>query len=236
MLGLMLAALFSATASMISSQLNVFSGVLTENIYKPLANRPSEKQLVYMGRVFTVVLGGVVALIAIGTPFMGGAAQMIIGVTQVMVTPLLAPALLALFIPRLGTRTIWATVGICFPLGLLTKFTDVLAGSWMADSTFTGVFLPLIVIAATLLFSRKEAPGWAKIRDLADRESKREHPPSSAVPALIVAISLAAAALTLLILIAFNDTSQGLLAGFSGALFVLSALLFSLSRRMNRKT
>jgi solute:Na+ symporter, SSS family len=97
MLGLMLAALFSATASMISSQLNVFSGVLTENIYKPLAKNTSEKQLVHMGRVFTFILGGLIALIAIGTPFMGGAAKMIIGVTQVMVTPLLAPTLLALF-------------------------------------------------------------------------------------------------------------------------------------------
>ncbi|MGB1130759.1 MAG: sodium:solute symporter family transporter, partial [Haloferula sp.] len=46
MLGLMLAALFSATASMISSQLNVFSGVLTKNIYEPLARNPDERQLV----------------------------------------------------------------------------------------------------------------------------------------------------------------------------------------------
>ncbi|MGB0258237.1 MAG: sodium:solute symporter family transporter, partial [Coraliomargarita sp.] len=139
MLGLMIAALFSATASMISSQLNVFSGVLTENIYKPLAKDPSDKQLVRMGRVFTCVLGVTVAGIAIATPYMGGAAKMIISVTQVMVTPLLAPTLLALFIPRLGVNTIWATVGICFPLGLIAKFTDLLAGSWLADTTVTGV-------------------------------------------------------------------------------------------------
>ena len=36
MLGLMLAAMFSATASMVSSQLNVFAGVLTNDILKPL--------------------------------------------------------------------------------------------------------------------------------------------------------------------------------------------------------
>lgn len=39
MVGLMLAAMFSATASMVSSQLNVFSGVLTNDIYKPLAKK-----------------------------------------------------------------------------------------------------------------------------------------------------------------------------------------------------
>ena len=71
MLGLMIAALFSATASMISSQLNVFSGVLTENIYKPLAKDLSDKQLVRMGRVFTCLLGVAVAGIAIATPYGG---------------------------------------------------------------------------------------------------------------------------------------------------------------------
>jgi SSS family solute:Na+ symporter len=72
MLGLMLAALFSATASMISSQLNVFSGVLTENMYKPLAGNPSDKQMVRMGRVFTCLLGLIVAAIAVATPYLGG--------------------------------------------------------------------------------------------------------------------------------------------------------------------
>ena len=232
MLGLMLAALFSATASMISSQLNVFSGVLTENIYKPLAKDASEKQLVHMGRVFTFVLGALVALIAIATPYLGGAAKMIIAITQVMVTPLLAPTLLAMFIPRLGVRTIWATVGLCFPLGILSKFTNVLAGTWMADSTFTGVFLPLIVIAVVLLFCRREAPGWSAIRELTAREAKREHPPSSAFPALIVSISLAVCAATLFGLIPLNETNRVLLAGFGMALLVLATLLFGLARRM----
>jgi len=236
MLGLMLAALFSATASMISSQLNVFSGVLTENIYKPLANNPSEKKLVHMGRLFAFLLGAVVALIAIATPYLGGAAKMIISITQIMVTPLLAPTLFGLFVPRLGVRTIWATVGLCFPLGLLAKFTDVLAGSWMADSTFTGVFLPLIVIVVVLFFSRREAPGWSAIRELSEREAGRNHPTSSAFPALIVSISLAVAASTLLGLIPFNETNRGLLAGFGMVLIVLAALLFMLAQRMKEKT
>ena len=59
MVGLMLAAMFSATASMVSSQLNVFAGVLTNDILKPwLAADHGERLLVWAGRVFTVVLGG----------------------------------------------------------------------------------------------------------------------------------------------------------------------------------
>jgi Na+/proline symporter len=235
MLGLMIAALFSATASMISSQLNVFSGVLTENIYKPLAKNPSDKQLVRMGRLFTCMLGLTVAGIAIATPYMGGAAKMIISVTQVMVTPLLAPTLLALFIPRLGVGTIWATVGLCFPLGLIAKFTNLLAGSWLADSTVTGVILPLLVIAVMVLISSREALGWSAMRELTNREAARSHPSSSAFPALIVSISLAASALTLLGMIPFNETCRGMLAGFGVGLLLLAALLFALSRRMKRQ-
>jgi SSS family solute:Na+ symporter len=228
MLGLMLAALFSATASMISSQLNVFSGVLTENMYKPLAGNPSDKQMVRMGRVFTCLLGLIVAAIAVATPYLGGAAKLIISITQLMVIPLLAPTLLALFMPRLGVSTIWATVGLCFPLGLIGKFTDAFAGTWLSDSTVTGVLLPIAIIGVMYLFSKKEAPGWSTIRDLEKQQETREQPVSSTFPALIVSVSLAACALSLFAMIAFNETHRGMLAGFGIGLLVLATAIYAL--------
>lgn len=236
MLGLMLAALFSATASMISSQLNVFSGVLTKNIYQPLANNPSEKQLVHMGRVFTCILGLVIAGIAIAVPYIGGAAKMIISVTQVMVTPLLAPTLLALYFRRLGVSTIWATVGISFPLGLLATFTDVLNDTWFANSTVTGVILPLLIIAVMVLISKRESPGWRRIEELTASEAEREATQSSAMPARVIGISLSVCAATLFALIPLNDQNQGMLAGFGLTLLLLSALILHLSRRMRQAT
>jgi SSS family solute:Na+ symporter len=228
MLGLMLAALFSATASMISSQLNVFSGVLTENMYKPLAGNPSDQQMVRMGRVFTCLLGLIVAAIAVATPYLGGAAKLIISITQLMVIPLLAPTLLALFMPRLGVSTIWATVGLCFPLGLIGKFTDAFAGTWLSDSTVTGVLLPIAIIGVMYLFSKKEAPGWSTIRDLEKQQETREQLVSSTFPALIVSVSLAACALSLFAMIAFNETHRGMLAGFGSALLVLATAIYAL--------
>ena len=51
LLGLMVAALFSATASMVSSQLNVFAGVLTNDFYRPILNpKANDKKLVAVGR------------------------------------------------------------------------------------------------------------------------------------------------------------------------------------------
>lgn len=234
MLGLMLAALFSATASMISSQLNVFSGVLTKNIYQPLADNPSEKQLVRMGRVFTCVLGAVIAGIAIATPYLGGAESLIISVTQMMVTPLLAPTLVALFCRRLGIATIWATVGICFPLGLIATFSQALNGTWLANPTFTGVILPLLVIGVMLLISKKEAPGWRVIKQLAANNEDQEAPAPSALPARIVGVCLTVCAVLLLVLIPLNEENKGMLATFAIALLALSAVMLRLARRMEQ--
>jgi len=82
------------------------------------------------------------------------------------------------------------------------------------------------------LFCRREAPGWAAIRELAEREAEREHPPSSSFPALIVSISLMVCAATLFALIPLNDTNHGLLAGFGVALLAFAALLFALAKRI----
>lgn len=153
MVGLMLAAMFSATASMISSQLNVFSGVLTNDIYRPLAtDAGDERRMLQAGRVFTIALGVLIAIVALMTPRLGGAAKVIIGVTEVMVVPLLAPALAGLFFSKIRATVIWITVGICFPLGLIAKFSPWIGDSWLGNTTVTGVLLPVVITAAYLIF------------------------------------------------------------------------------------
>jgi SSS family solute:Na+ symporter len=56
MLGMVLATMFSATASMISGELNVYAGVFTRDIYRVFI-RPdaSEKHLVFVGRTSTII-------------------------------------------------------------------------------------------------------------------------------------------------------------------------------------
>jgi Na+/proline symporter len=231
MLGLMLAAMFSATASMISSQLNVFSGVLTENIYRPLARNPDERRLLFMGRLFTCVLGVLIAAIAIATPLLGGAAKLIIGVTELMVTPLLAPTLLALFCRRLGAGAIWWTVGTCFPLGVLGKFHPTLAGTLLANTTLTGVVLPMAIVGCFLIFARREAPGWASVASLKPPgDEAAADANASLLPARIVGISLLFCALVLLALMPANPATRSQLALFGAALIALGALVLAMAR------
>ena len=122
MVGLMLAAMFSATASMVSSQLNVFSGVLTNDIYKPLAKATNPKSLLKAGRFFTILLGVLLVIIALEIEKWGQVKDLIISITELMVVPLLAPALWGIFSRKIGGRAVWITGLSGFGLGLLVRF------------------------------------------------------------------------------------------------------------------
>lgn len=232
MLGLMLAALFSATASMISTQLNVFSAVLTRNIYEPLAGTLSEKQLLKAGRVFTCLLGAAISVVAVGTPYAGGAAALVIAVTELMVTPILAPTLFALFFRKLGVQAIWTTVGICFPLGLIGRFVPYFNSTVLANTTFTGVMLPVLIVVIQALMARREAPGWKNIEQGTRAAGNTGAPQPNTLPALIVSVCLGLCSATLLSLILVNEQSQGQLLCFSGVLAFLSLGMLVLYKRM----
>ena len=122
-LGLMVAALFSATASMVSSQLNVFAGVLTNDFYKALF-RPhaTEANLVKVGRIFTALLGGLLVFMAIMVPKMGGAEKLIVSINSLLVVPLFAPTLWGLFSKKVGLREMLIVALSSFTLGMVLRF------------------------------------------------------------------------------------------------------------------
>ena len=71
-LGLVVAAMFAATMSMLSSDYNVCAGVLTTDVYRRLIHHnASQKELVAVGRLLTLVIGvfalGVAFLMSAGT-------------------------------------------------------------------------------------------------------------------------------------------------------------------------
>jgi SSS family transporter len=241
MVGLMMAAMFSATASMISSQLNVFSGVLAHDIYRRFRPNASDRNLIVAGRVFTILLGGFIVLFAMGIPYLGGAEKVIVSITELMVVPLLAPCLWGLFNRRLPTGALWATVGICFPLGIFVRFimpagTEGLAG-WIAGhskevETFIGVILPLIITALSIRLARRDSPGWQAVAALQGQAAEDAPPPGPAsnLPARVVGWSMAACSLLMAGLIPINPGSRISLTVFTALLAVISAVILRVSR------
>ena len=241
MIGLMLAAMFSATASLVSAQLNVFSGVLTSDIYRHFRPQAGERRLVAVGRLFTVLLGGLITGIALAIPVLGGAEKVIIAVTELMVVPLLAPCLWGLVNRKVPTAALWLTVGICFPLGLAFRFLlpDGAGGlvGWLHANdklieTLIGVALPLVITAVVVHTRKREAPGWGRIAAL-ERPAGEEAPAPkpSRIPALVVGISMGACSLMMVALIFVNERNKGTLGAFAAVLAVIAVVMLLLARK-----
>ncbi|MEM4724235.1 MAG: hypothetical protein QXP01_04425 [Candidatus Hadarchaeum sp.] len=145
MLGLLISAMFSATMSTLSSDFNVCASVLTHDVYKRLL-RPTanDKELIYVGRLSTVLVG-VLALIIASILSRGKAENLF----RVMVTlfgvatgPVAVPMMLGMVSKRYTSLS--AIVGFCIGtligLGLLyiqlfkASFTLPIPIAWSAEN------------------------------------------------------------------------------------------------------
>ena len=251
MVGLMLAAMFSATASMVSSQLNVFSGVLTNDIYKPLAKVSNPKSLLRAGRVFTIMLGVLLIGIALQIEKLGQVKDLIIGITELMVVPLLAPSLWGLFSRSIGGRAVWITGLSGFVLGALVRFgfgaDGFLSGfesldslnTWVVSNanflkTFVGVIFPVAVLTIIECLSRGEDAGWKAVAALSSEElaEEKDNPKqSNPMAAKVVAWCLIVCGLMMFSLILVNENSHGILAAFGAILLLIAGTIFFMIRR-----
>jgi len=107
LMGLMIAAMFSATMSTLSGDYNVIASVMTEDIYRRLFHKDaSQKRLVIVGRIATLLIGAIT--ITVGVTLIASAQK---GLFEVMVTvfgifigPMLIPMLLGLLSKRVTWR------------------------------------------------------------------------------------------------------------------------------------
>ena len=107
MLGLIIAAMFSATMSMLSSDYNVAASVLTNDVYRRyIEPGASQRRLVWVGRLMTLLVG----LIALGTAFLLAEAKgdelfrNMVKLFSVATAPVAIPMIAGLITPRV-TKT-----------------------------------------------------------------------------------------------------------------------------------
>ncbi|HOQ32702.1 MAG TPA: hypothetical protein PLA12_09335 [Candidatus Hydrogenedens sp.] len=144
MLGLLISAMFSATMSTLSSDFNVCASVITQDIYKRLLrNNAPEKELVWIGRISTLLVG--ILALGIGVLLSRGKAE---NMFRVMVTlfgvatgPVAVPMMLGMVSRQYTGRS--AIIGFCLGtlVGLfllyiqlgVSSFTLPIGITWIAD-------------------------------------------------------------------------------------------------------
>lgn len=162
LIGVMLAAMFSATMANLSAQFNVKSGILTKDVYQSLLRKSAgDRELLVVGWVTTFMVGGATTVLA---AIMAASGQSIF---QVMLTfnTLISlaygpPALLGLAVRRTPPWSGLASFAIGLILGLLGAFVYhwslIQQVTYIVPASFGVFFL-------SMLFDQGDTPARARL-------------------------------------------------------------------------
>ena len=160
--GLIVASMLAATASMASGELNVFSGALTTEVYgKIFCPGSSDRTLLRVGKLITILLGSIVILLSLAIPYIGGAEKVVILITSLFVGPMVMPALWALYVTPVSRWHAWLTIMGTAIMGFLLQvvFKD---DAWVKTNLpvlnlAVGIGMPFLMLQLTTLYCKKNA-------------------------------------------------------------------------------
>ena len=149
MLGLVVAAMFSATMSMLSSDYNACAGVLTNDVYRRLIRKnASQKELVAVGRIMTLVIG----VFALWVAFLlsGGTGEQLfrnmVTLFSIATAPVAVPMLMGILSKRVTNLSaiVGFLCGLTVGLGLFIYFYGLWGIGGLPEGKDTALFAGLI--------------------------------------------------------------------------------------------
>lgn len=180
-IGLLLAAMISATLSTVSGTLNVFANVVTYDFFRPLRPEVSDRTLIRVGRIFTYLYGIIITAIAILIPYLGGAEKVVVWVLTAIIPPLFIPSLWGMFSRRISARSVWWSLGITYLIAIIVKI-DIIPGDFINKhidfiNAFNGFGVPVIILSLMELYKKgKEDEGWSRLTKMYGEEQEKIDP------------------------------------------------------------
>lgn len=250
MVGMMLAAMLSATMSNFSGNLNVYANVFTYEIWGHGKPEADDRKRIKVGRIFTLVFGLSIIAVSMLIPFAGGAEKMVVTLLTMVICPLYIPSIWGLFSKRLtGNQLIYAMMAT-WAVGITARFTvpaEVLSPS-LIDS-ISGCVLPILFLGCMELWSKRRGlscSGYDEIAAYTDpnadvepgEQARQATRKFSHMAISCFCITLAVIAVLLLGLIAVGDPKtlavKGIVLGFALSLLGLCAI-YVVYRIIDRK-
>lgn len=153
-MGLMMAAMFSATMSVLSAEFNVTVSVLTRDIYQRVF-RPNAtgKELLFMGRLLTLIVGAIVTVGALFVAGFGGAfeANKLLG--GLFAVPMIIPVIFGILLRKPQPWGALATLIIGTSMGFLLNANKSI--SWEV-ATLTEMAVCIVIFIGSGLFPSKD--------------------------------------------------------------------------------
>lgn len=149
LLGLMIGGMIFATTSALNSKLNIASGVITNDIFKNLRPKSSDRTLMYVARISTILFGLFSIFIAMLIPKMGGVVNVVISLAALTGVPLYLPIIWTLFSKRQTSTSNITTTLLSLAVNGVFKFITPLMGFPLnrAEEMILGVTFPIVCLA-----------------------------------------------------------------------------------------
>ena len=159
-LGLMIGGMIFATASSVNTSLNLAAAVLTNDIFKPLRPNSSDKTLMNVARVTTVLFGIGTIGVAFLVPLAGGIVEVVLSIAAVTGGALYGPAIWSLFSKKQNGKTILGVTLISLSVNLFFKFLTPAAFQFSLNRTeelLLGVGIPFLLLLLVEVFGKVQA-------------------------------------------------------------------------------
>ncbi|MEO6910152.1 MAG: hypothetical protein ABI158_04430, partial [Edaphobacter sp.] len=162
LIGIMLAAMFSATMANLSANFNVKSAILSKDIYQTLFRpRAGERELLIVGGIMTLLVGGITTILAVVMASRGDSIFEVMMIFNTLISISYGPPALLGLVFR---KAPWWSGMLTFATGLILgtcgefifKWTFVEQILFVVPSTFAVFFL-------SMLFDGEETPGRARL-------------------------------------------------------------------------
>lgn len=149
LLGLMIGGMIFATTSALNSKLNIASGVITNDIFRNLRPKSSDRTLMYVARISTILFGIFSIFIAMLIPKMGGVVNVVISLAALTGVPLYLPIIWTLFSKRQTSTSNITTTLLSLAVNGVFKFITPLLGFPLnrAEEMILGVTFPIVCLA-----------------------------------------------------------------------------------------
>ncbi len=230
LIGVMLAAMFSATMANLSANFNLKSAILSKDIYQELFRKNAgERELLIVGGIMTLLVGGATTLIAALMAARGQSIfQIMLTFNSLMSLSYGPPALLGLAFRRTPWWSGLATFATGLTLGILGDFvyhwTFIQQVAIVVPSAFAVFFL-------SMLFDRKESPARAglflRLNTPVDPSEVSDMPDFSRPVFRFLSRAVACIGLgSLLLLIPSSAGDRGTILGFSAITLSVAASLW----------
>jgi SSS family solute:Na+ symporter len=244
MVGMMAAAMFSATASSLAGILNMYAAVLTDDVYRRrLRPNATEAESVRAGRLFTVLIGLYVLAGALVLPRLANIRDIIILMGSLIGSSLLLPTIWALWSKRIGPASVWGTMACAIVAAVVLRLGFAKNGVLSEIEAFSGVsalvqahgreadllvgiLVPVFVLLVLHWRSSVARPEYRALQDAIRTARGQDHPqPSARLPLMVVGGSLGVLAVIVFTLTAFSGARWVTMLCAAGVLAVLAVVV-----------